>query len=85
MKYAYYPGCSLTGSARRLDKGVRKIFAKLGHELAEIPDWNCCGAFEYRRPEGAHRILKGKPGEEQSPECGRGRALLLPVPHATRI
>jgi heterodisulfide reductase subunit B2 len=47
MKYAYYPGCSLTGSARKLDKGVRTIFAKLGHELSEIPEWNCCGAFEY--------------------------------------
>jgi heterodisulfide reductase subunit B len=47
MRYAYYPGCSLTGSARRLDKGLKKVFAKLGHELAEIPDWNCCGAFEF--------------------------------------
>jgi len=47
MRYAYYPGCSLTGSARKLDKGVRTLFGKLGHELAEIPDWNCCGAFEY--------------------------------------
>jgi heterodisulfide reductase subunit B2 len=47
MKYAYYPGCSLTGTARRLDKGLKRVFAKLGHELAEIPDWNCCGAFEY--------------------------------------
>jgi heterodisulfide reductase subunit B2 len=47
MKYGYYPGCSLTGTARRLDKGLKKVFAKLGHELAEIPDWNCCGAFEY--------------------------------------
>jgi heterodisulfide reductase subunit B2 len=47
MRYAYYPGCSLTGSAQKLDKGVRKIFARLGHELAEIPDWNCCGAFEF--------------------------------------
>ena len=47
MKYAYYPGCSLTGTARRLDKGVKQVFAKLGHELTEIPDWNCCGAFEY--------------------------------------
>ncbi len=47
MRYAYYPGCSLTGTARRLDKGVKRVFAKLGHELAEIPDWNCCGAFEY--------------------------------------
>lgn len=47
MRYAYYPGCSLTGSAKRLDKGVKQVFAKLGHELAEIPDWNCCGAFEF--------------------------------------
>jgi heterodisulfide reductase subunit B2 len=47
MKYAYYPGCSLTGTARRLDKGLKQVFARLGHELAEIPDWNCCGAFEY--------------------------------------
>ena len=47
MEYGYYPGCSLTGSARKLDKGVRKVFKKLGHELKEIPDWNCCGALEY--------------------------------------
>ena len=47
MRYAYYPGCSLTGTARRLDKGVKRVFARLGHELVEIPDWNCCGAFEY--------------------------------------
>ncbi|MDP2268533.1 MAG: heterodisulfide reductase-related iron-sulfur binding cluster, partial [Deltaproteobacteria bacterium] len=47
MNYGYYPGCSLTGSARQLDKGLRKVFAKQGHALEEIPDWNCCGAFEY--------------------------------------
>jgi heterodisulfide reductase subunit B2 len=47
MNFAYYPGCSLTGSAKKLDKGVRKLFEKLGHEVREIPDWNCCGALEY--------------------------------------
>ncbi len=47
MDFAYYPGCSLTGSARKLDKSVRRLFKRLGHGLAEIPDWNCCGAFEY--------------------------------------
>lgn len=47
MNLAYYPGCSLTGSARRLDKGVRRVCDKLGHKLIEIPDWNCCGALEY--------------------------------------
>jgi heterodisulfide reductase subunit B len=43
----YYPGCSLTGSAKKLDKGVKKLCTKLGHTLTEIPDWNCCGALEY--------------------------------------
>ena len=47
MDYAYYPGCSLTGSAKKLDKGVRRIFKMLGHTLTDIPDWNCCGAFEF--------------------------------------
>ncbi len=47
MNYGYYPGCSLTGSARKLDKGVRDVLKKLGHSLTEIPDWNCCGALEY--------------------------------------
>ncbi len=47
MDYGYYPGCSLTGSARKLDKGVKEVFKKLGHRLTEIPDWNCCGALEY--------------------------------------
>jgi heterodisulfide reductase subunit B len=55
MEYGYYPGCSLTGSAHRLDKGFKKVFAKQGHTLREIPDWNCCGAFEY----GDRRELTG--------------------------
>ncbi len=47
MELAYYPGCSLTGSAKRLDRGVREVCRRLGHTLKEIPDWNCCGAVEY--------------------------------------
>lgn len=47
MDYGYYPGCSLTGSAHKLDKGLKRVFARQGHTLREIPDWNCCGAFEY--------------------------------------
>ncbi|RPJ57543.1 MAG: hypothetical protein EHM12_09050 [Dehalococcoidia bacterium] len=47
MEYGYYPGCSLTGSAHKLDVSVKKVFKKLGHTLKEIPDWNCCGAFEF--------------------------------------
>jgi len=54
VRYAYYPGCSLKGSAKGLDEGVRRVFRVLGDELVEIPDWNCCGAFEFGEKE---RIL----------------------------
>jgi heterodisulfide reductase subunit B len=47
MEFGYYPGCALTGSARKLDRGVRTLFKRLGHSLTEIPEWNCCGALEY--------------------------------------
>lgn len=44
MKYAYYPGCSLTGTAKEFDTSVRSVMSRLGVELNEIPDWTCCGA-----------------------------------------
>ena len=44
MKYAYYPGCSLSESAKEYDAATRAVMAKLDVELTEIPDWTCCGA-----------------------------------------
>jgi heterodisulfide reductase subunit B len=44
MKYAYYPGCSLTESAREFDVSTRLVMERLGVDLVEIPDWTCCGA-----------------------------------------
>jgi len=44
MKLTYYPGCSSQGSARHLDQSLRAVLPKLGVELDEIDDWNCCGA-----------------------------------------
>lgn len=44
MRYAYYPGCSLTESAREFDVSTRLVMERLGCELVEIPDWTCCGA-----------------------------------------
>jgi len=44
MKYAYYPGCSLEGACTPYDHSLRRVFARLGHELVELEDWNCCGA-----------------------------------------
>jgi len=44
MRYAYYPGCSLSGTAREYDASTRALCDRLGIELEEIPDWSCCGA-----------------------------------------
>ncbi|HTY25558.1 MAG TPA: CoB--CoM heterodisulfide reductase iron-sulfur subunit B family protein [Desulfomonilaceae bacterium] len=44
MEFSYYPGCTLTGSAKELDESFRSVAEKLGVTLSEIPDWTCCGA-----------------------------------------
>ncbi len=44
MKLAYYPGCSLDGSAIEYGLSTKRTAELLGVELLEIEDWNCCGA-----------------------------------------
>jgi len=44
IKIAYYPGCSLLGTAREYDESLRAVVKKMGIELVDVPDWNCCGA-----------------------------------------
>lgn len=44
MELSYYPGCTLTGSARELEESFRGAAQALGVTLKEIPDWTCCGA-----------------------------------------
>ncbi|MCU0613088.1 MAG: CoB--CoM heterodisulfide reductase iron-sulfur subunit B family protein [Candidatus Eisenbacteria bacterium] len=44
MKMGFYPGCSLKGSSREFNESLCAVADKLGMELEEIPDWNCCGA-----------------------------------------
>jgi len=44
MKYQYYPGCSLEGTALEYQLSTRAVMEAAGHELVEIEDWTCCGA-----------------------------------------
>jgi len=44
MKYHYYPGCSLEGTAREYDLSTRALLAALDVQLADIEGWTCCGA-----------------------------------------
>ena len=45
--YTYYPGCSLHATGVAYDVSLRAVFGKLGIELTELDDWNCCGATAY--------------------------------------
>ena len=42
--YSYFPGCSQSGSAEEFGFSTEAVCRALGIELAELPDWNCCGA-----------------------------------------
>jgi heterodisulfide reductase subunit B len=46
MKFAYYPGCTLHGTAREYDASTKAVCNAAGIELVDIDDWNCCGALE---------------------------------------
>ncbi|MCO5387104.1 MAG: heterodisulfide reductase-related iron-sulfur binding cluster [Desulfosporosinus sp.] len=41
---SYFPGCSLHGLAKPFDTSTRLVCGKVGINLQEPNDWNCCGA-----------------------------------------
>lgn len=43
-KYTFYPGCASQGTGKHLDTSLRAVLPKLGVEVKDIDDWNCCGA-----------------------------------------
>ena len=45
MKYSYYPGCAQHGTAVDYRISVEAVFHRLGIELEEVKNWNCCGAL----------------------------------------
>ena len=53
ISYAYYPGCSQTGSAIDYDMSTREVMRDLGVELNEVPDWTCCGSSPAHAIDGA--------------------------------
>jgi heterodisulfide reductase subunit B len=47
LELSYYPGCSLEGLNKAYDKSARLVCSALNITLAELDDWNCCGASAY--------------------------------------
>jgi len=39
----YFPGCSLATSAKENNQSLINVFHRMGYNLVELPDWNCCG------------------------------------------
>ncbi|MBQ7255818.1 MAG: CoB--CoM heterodisulfide reductase iron-sulfur subunit B family protein [Oscillospiraceae bacterium] len=57
MVVNYFPGCTLKTHAKYLDLCGRKAAEKLGVELRELPEWQCCGAvYPMARDEIATRL-----------------------------
>jgi len=44
MVFSYYPGCTLSTTAERLDRYARASAQVLGFSLVELDEWQCCGA-----------------------------------------
>jgi len=43
MTFSYYPGCTLKTKAKDLNRYAYQSAEALGIELAELPEWQCCG------------------------------------------
>ncbi len=54
LRYAYYPGCSMHGTAQEYQQSIDAVCGALDVELIEIADWNCCGASSAH---GANDVL----------------------------
>ncbi|WP_003539980.1 CoB--CoM heterodisulfide reductase iron-sulfur subunit B family protein [Desulfotomaculum nigrificans] len=44
MKITLYPGCASEGTAISYTQSALEVAKKLGLEVKEIEDWNCCGS-----------------------------------------
>lgn len=43
-RYSYFPGCSAESTARSSQIATDYVMNRIGIDLVEIKDWNCCGA-----------------------------------------
>ena len=44
MSYAFFPGCSMEGTANDFHRSTLAVAARLGLEMPEMQDWICCGS-----------------------------------------
>jgi heterodisulfide reductase subunit B2 len=44
LDLSYFPGCSLATTAKESNQSLMKVCERLGLNLIELEDWNCCGS-----------------------------------------
>lgn len=82
--YSYYPGCSLSSTARDYDISTRLVFKNLGLDLRELEDWNCCGASAAKGT--SHLLGLALPGRVLQQAEEKGLPLTTPCPECyTRL
>jgi len=42
--FSYFPGCSLATTAKESNQSLIECCRKMGINLVELADWNCCGS-----------------------------------------
>ncbi|MEI6692447.1 MAG: heterodisulfide reductase-related iron-sulfur binding cluster [Chlorobium sp.] len=75
MTIGYYPGCSLSGTAKEFDISVKKMCSLLGLKLQEIEDWNCCGATSAHATN--HKLALLLPARNQALADSQGLSCVL--------
>jgi len=71
----YYPGCSLGGTAVEFGISTRRMCERLGVELRELDDWNCCGASSAHALN--HRLAELLPARNQALADAQGYDVVL--------
>lgn len=76
MKVSYYPGCSLEGTAADYAASIAGVTPLLDLELAELEDWNCCGASAAHSL--SHQLSFELPARNLALARKAGRDLVVP-------
>ncbi len=76
MKFSYYPGCTAHSTGWEFNASTEGVFAALGYDLDEIPDWNCCGGASAHNLD--HFVGLGLPARNLAIAQDAGRDLIVP-------
>lgn len=78
MRYAYYPGCTIGTTAVEFGRSTDAVCEVLGIQLAEIEDWNCCGASSAHSLD--HELSLRLPGRNVALAQASGLDIVAPCP-----